>query len=64
MTDATLQRLRDDSGFAVVCDRCNGRRFLDGLLCPKCEGDGRIFIAAKPASLLSRIRKFWRKNGK
>ena len=33
------------NSYAVRCDRCDGRLFDDnGILCPKCGGDGRILI--------------------
>jgi len=32
-------------GYSVICDSCNGKMFtIGGRLCPKCQGDGRIFI--------------------
>lgn len=40
-------------GYAVPCDQCGGRRFLPWSarygtweLCPKCHGDGSLFIIA------------------
>ena len=30
---------------AVICDACHGRCYIEGLLCPKCNGVGRIAVA-------------------
>jgi len=38
-------------GYAVTCDECHGRMFANGLICKKCEGDGRVWIKADPPVL-------------
>lgn len=66
MTDAQLRKLRDDSGiaYAVVCDACNGRRYLNGLLCSKCDGDGTIRIVEAKPDFFKRLVAFLRKKSK
>jgi hypothetical protein len=57
-------KLNPGEAFAVKCDACMGRMFIDGMLCEKCHGDGRITImsaesltfsqrAAKEAALIA-----------
>ena len=48
--------------YAVTCDRCNGKLFVDNpdadalnqTLCPKCNGDGRILVDDVPAAYTGR----------
>ena len=36
------------SGFAVRCDNCHGAGYDErGNLCPKCEGDGLVYIRVR-----------------
>jgi DnaJ-class molecular chaperone len=34
--------------YAVVCDRCHGKKFSSGLICSKCNGDGVLNITEQP----------------
>lgn len=34
--------MTNDIGYAVTCDACHGQMFINGILCEKCHGDGRI----------------------
>ena len=38
--------------YSVQCDRCHGRRYIEGLLCDRCDGNGDITIP-EPKSGLS-----------
>jgi len=47
-----LRYHRHNVGFGsfIVCDWCGGKHYVGDLLCPKCEGAGRIFLRPKPES--------------
>ncbi len=32
------------NAIAVICPACNGRRFVEGLLCERCDGNGRVAV--------------------
>jgi DnaJ-class molecular chaperone len=36
--------------YSVLCDACHGRMFHDGVLCSKCDGEGRLLIAERRTS--------------
>lgn len=36
--------MTNDIGYAVTCDACHGQMFINGILCEKCHGDGRIMV--------------------
>lgn len=31
---------------AITCAVCHGRRFIDGLVCERCNGNGRVPVIA------------------
>jgi hypothetical protein len=41
--------------YAVTCDRCGGKMFIEGLLCDKCHGDGRVLIHETEVGMASRL---------
>lgn len=53
---ATIREAASQSHYAVTCDACQGRMLVDGVLCDKCRGDGRVLIPeAMPRPLLRTI---------
>ena len=42
---------------AIICAACHGRRFVDGLLCERCKGNGRV-----PVILCRSPREIARRN--
>lgn len=34
--------------FTVLCDECNGRKFVGGRLCAKCNGNGTMEVPDVP----------------
>ena len=30
--------------YLVTCDSCHGKRYTDGVLCERCEGNGKLLI--------------------
>lgn len=59
----TSEQIVERSGepYAVTCDRCHGKMFVDGILCTKCSGDGRILITPKVSTFSQRVavQMFW-----
>lgn len=47
---------RDPGEWSVLCDVCQGRRFVQGMICAKCAGIGRILIAERDR----RTTRLWR----
>jgi hypothetical protein len=39
-----------DYGFFVTCDKCHGKQMINDALCPKCDGNGRLYIAERRES--------------
>jgi hypothetical protein len=51
---------RDESGFttlSLVCRDCKGRRYVGGLICDHCDGNGRIAITVRLRSRQQEIRR-------
>ena len=44
MTPAAIRAAAKQTHFSVVCDSCHGRLFRDGVLCGKCDGQGRVLV--------------------
>ena len=42
--------------YAVVCDRCHGRRFPAGRVCEKCGGEGIVTIQEQPVMSRKALR--------
>jgi DnaJ-class molecular chaperone len=56
--------MADNAGkpFKIICDHCHGRRFPEGHLCEKCQGDGYLIITPMPVSfpIFRWLRDRWR----
>ena len=37
--------------YAVPCDRCAAKGFIEGLLCPKCSGDRSVLITERTSEM-------------
>jgi hypothetical protein len=60
-TPATIRRSIEQTHYAVVCDACGGGMFRDGVLCTKCEGEGRLLIPeVMPRPLLRTVFDFFK----
>jgi DNA-directed RNA polymerase subunit RPC12/RpoP len=57
----SAQMANPNDPYAVTCDRCQGKMFVDGILCPKCSGDGRILIMPQVSTFSQRAARqmFW-----
>jgi DnaJ-class molecular chaperone len=44
MTPAAIRAALKQTHFSVICDSCHGRLFRNGILCGKCDGEGRVLI--------------------
>jgi hypothetical protein len=58
MTPAAVRQAIGQQYFSVLCDACHGKMFHDGVLCSKCDGEGRLVIAEP------RVRPPMSENGK
>jgi DnaJ-class molecular chaperone len=47
---AEIRRSTRVQEYSVLCDACHGRMFHDGVLCSKCDGEGRLLIAERRVS--------------
>lgn len=47
----------NQDGHCVTCDQCHGRMFVAGILCGKCNGDGRILIKQLDLTVSQRAAK-------
>jgi DnaJ-class molecular chaperone len=60
-TPAAIRQSIGQTHYSVTCDQCHGRRYLDGILCGKCDGGGRILIPERRAgerSFLDLFKRF------
>ena len=58
---ATIRQSIGQTHYAVTCDACAGHMFLNGVICEKCHGEGRILIpehAAGQRSFLDLFKRF------
>jgi DnaJ-class molecular chaperone len=44
MTPSAIRAAAKQTHFSVVCDSCHGHLFRDGVLCWKCNGNGRVLV--------------------
>ncbi|MBA0083942.1 MAG: hypothetical protein HRJ53_03005 [Acidobacteria bacterium Pan2503] len=48
MNPEKLPRLfRSVEGYFVHCDHCQGLKYIGGMKCAKCEGEGWLFVVEK-----------------
>jgi hypothetical protein len=43
--------------YTVLCDACNGRKYIGGVLCLKCRGEGQIEINQPDLTISQRAAK-------
>ena len=54
MTPIAIREAINQTHYLVVCDACHGRMFHDGIICAKCNGDGRVLVTDEPVTHVSR----------
>ena len=59
---ATIRQSIGQEHYAVKCDACHGKMFVDGVLCGKCQGEGRVLIPeVMPRPMLRSVFDFFRR---
>jgi hypothetical protein len=51
MTPAEIREICSQPYYAVICDSCHGHLFREGVLCGKCQGEGRVLVPERRVSI-------------
>jgi hypothetical protein len=54
MTPVAIREAIQQTHYLVVCDCCHGKMFVEGVICGKCNGDGRVLIFDEPITHVSK----------